>query len=200
MQFPKKCPYCGKDIVANVIDTATDKEEHLVEIHKCIHCSNSIFVIKEISLNSFKEQIINYYPTVNTVDFPARIKELSPKTYKTYEQAIKANENGYDMLVGAGLRIALEWLVWDYLIKVKGYSISEIEGLTLHHRIEKIKGNFYTDVCTNLVRSFGNDSVHIIKQIDFSTNEVIDIFKLLCKLIDSELQIIEVNKRLTSKT
>lgn len=143
-------------------------------------------------------ELIHYYPTVTTVDFPKRIKDLSTNAHKTYEQTIKAKEQGFDMLVGAGLRIALEWLVWDYLIKIKGYPESEVDKLTLAKRIEKMNSDFYTQVCTRLVRLFGNDSVHIIKQLDFSTDEVIEVFDMLCALIDNELQIKEVNDRLSA--
>lgn len=210
MEFPKKCPYCGKDIVENCV-ASTSKEDsyfteegqcrHVCEIHKCIHCNDYFYVIKEVRHNGEivrSTKIIQYYPTVITIDFPKRIKELSPTAYKTYVQTINAKEQGFDMLIGAGLRIALEWLVWDYLIKIKGKTESELENLKLYKRIELMSDNFYTEVCTRLIRLFGNDSVHIIKQLDFSTDEVIEIFDMLCSLINNELQIKEVNDRLSS--
>ena len=199
MEFPKKCPYCGKDNVECCINSATTNSG-IVEIHRCMHCNSSIFVIKQLigSKDNHSLQITHYYPTITTVDFPKRIKELSPTAYKTYEQTIKAKEQGFDMLVGAGLRIALEWLVWDYLIKIKDKTESELENLKLYKRIELMSDNFYTEVCTRLIRLFGNDSVHIIKQLDFSTDEVIEIFDMLCSLIDNELQIKEVNDRLSA--
>lgn len=201
MNFPSKCPYCGKDTVQDCVSRANDLRGNIVEIHKCIHCSKPIFAIKKIKSNGTwaEEQLIHYYPTVSSVDFPKRIIELSPTAFKTYEQAIKAKEQGFDILIGAGLRIALEWLVWDYLIKVKGCKEAELENLKLYQRIEKINGNFYTDVCARLIRLFGNDSVHIVKQLDFSVDEVIEAFEFLCALIDSELKINEVHSRLNKK-
>lgn len=211
MNFPSKCPYCGKDNVENKKNSVTQNigmvigrgyKSYSLESHQCVHCKSYIFLIKEVfgSGDTIKEsKIINCYPTVITVDFPKRIKELSPTAYKTYEQTIKAKEQGFDMLVGAGLRIALEWLVWDYLVKVKDCHESDLEKSTLAKRIEQMSCDFYTEVCSRLVRLFGNDSVHIIKQIDFSVDEVIAVFGMLCSLIDSELQIKEVNERLPKK-
>ncbi|MCH5316299.1 MAG: hypothetical protein J1E81_10320 [Eubacterium sp.] len=210
MEFPKKCPYCGKDIVPNEktslgeLDGKSPSQPMFglsVEIHRCIHCHRAIFVIKEeLKKESYylQSKIIFYYPTITTVDFPKRIKELSPNAYNTYEQTIKAKEQGFDMLVGAGLRIALEWLVWDYLIKIKDCKEEDIDKLTLSKRIEKMNNDFYTQVCARLIRLFGNDSVHIIKQLDFSSDEVIEVFDMLCALIDNELQIKEVNDRLSA--
>ena len=199
MEFPSKCPYCGKDNVNNLSTSARDQFGYLVEIHTCIHCSNPIFVIKNLNTD-WKDEIIHYFPTVTITDFPKRIKKLSPNAYKAYEQTIKAKEQGLDMLVGAGLRIALEWLVWDYLVKINNCKETDLEKLTLAKRIEKMSHTFYTEVCTRLVRLFGNDSVHIIKQLDFSTEEVIEVFNMLCSLIDGELQIKEVNDRLPKKS
>ena len=211
MEFPKKCPYCGKDIVENRKDYASQETTHFTskvgqkrqvcEIHQCIHCKEYFFVIKDVFHNGEiieATNVILYYPAATAIDFPKRIKELSPTAYKTYEQAIQAKEHGMNMLVGAGLRIALEWLVWDYLIKIKGLPETDIEKLTLAKRIEKMNSDFYTQVCTRLIRLFGNDSVHIIKQLDFSADEVIEVFDMLCSLIDNELQIKEVNDRLSS--
>lgn len=202
MQFPSKCPYCGKDNIQDCASRANDQHGNIVEIHRCIHCSHPIFAVKKLKSNGSwaEEQIIHCFPTITSVDFPKRIKELSPTAYKTYEQTIKAKEQGFDMLVGAGLRIALEWLVWDYLIKIQGKTESELEKLKLYERIKLMSNSFYTDVCTRLIRLFGNDSVHIVKQLDFSIDEVTQIFELLCSLIDSELQINEVNNRLNKKS
>lgn len=198
MDFPSKCPYCGKDIVENCEKQIFDTYNS-IGIHKCIHCAKPIFIIERKDSEGHWK-IVHHYPTISFLDFPKRIKELSPIAFKTYEQTIKAKDQGFDMLIGAGLRIALEWLVWDYLIKIQDKTESELERLKLHERINLMNKSFYTEVCTRLIRLFGNDSVHIIKKLDFNDDEVIEMFNLLCSLIDSELQIKEVNARLPKKS
>lgn len=208
MDFPSKCPYCGKDNIpqySNKVFSTIKNDVYTMEVSHCVHCEQPIFVVSRSAIGGgvngdySPSEIIHYYPLAEFVDFPKRIKALSPKSFNAYSQAVKAKESGYDMLVGAGLRIALEWLVWDYLIKVKGLDESKIKNLKLHERISLMNENFYTNVCSRLIRLFGNDSVHIIKQLDFSVEEVIEVFQLLCSLIDSELQIKEVNSRLPKK-
>lgn len=206
MIFPKKCPYCGKDNVPHRQSSTAISPTTVgisLELHRCVHCNKPIFVAvetKKIAETMTRSEIIYYYPTVTTVEFPTRVKELSPNAHKTYEQTIKAKDESLDMLVGAGLRIALEWLVTDYLVKVKGCVQTDIEKLKLYERIDKMKCDFYTEVCTRLIRLYGNDNVHTKKKLDFTEDEVIEMFNLLCSLIDSELQIKEVSERLPKKS
>lgn len=206
MNFPTKCPYCNKDIVENRTQLLFEQPNGkglLLESHRCIHCKQYFFIVKDQLCYPNGEvyalKTCFCYPIPNSaIDFPQRIETLSPNAFTAYQQTIKAQNNGYNMLVGAGLRIALEWLVWDYLIKVKHFSEEELKPLSLANRIAKMDSNFYTNICTKLIRLFGNDSVHIIKMLDFSADEVIEIFNILCTLIDNELSILEANERLNS--
>lgn len=202
MEFPTKCPYCGKDIIPNEIVCATDHKKSSIAIHNCIHCNKPIFLIEKIDRKQkkpFNKEIISFYPIVQQANLQERIQVLSPLACKTFDQTLNAKEHGFDMLVGAGLRISLEWLVWDYLTKVKNYADEYLEKLKLYQRIELMCDNSYKEVCTKLIRCYGNDQIHIKKKLDFTDNEVIEIFKLLCALIDAELQINEVNDRLTKR-
>ncbi len=211
MNFPEKCPYCHKDNIQNsksrIIEKSnkfTDFQQNttVLELHRCIHCNEPIFVVKEevgVSQNMVKSKIIYCYPISEYNDLPKSIKNLSPNAYRIYTQTMKAKEECLSDLIGAGLRMALEWLVWDYLINVKEIKQDNIIKLTLANRIEKMNCDFYTEVCTRLIRLFGNDSVHIIKMINFSIDEVVNCFKMICGLIDSELKINEINSKLPVK-
>ena len=211
MEFPNKCPYCKKDNIPHCIGAQWEYEAIKsdsaitgisLELHRCIHCKNPIFIAKrETRAGSVirESKLLFSYPLVDVNPLPKRIGELSPNAYKTYSQTMLAKEQNLDMLVGAGLRIALEWLVWDYLLKVRGKRQEEIENLSLYKRIELMNESYYVEVCTRLIRLFGNDSVHIVKQLDFSAEEVSNFFELLCGIIDGELQIKEVEKKLPPK-
>ena len=202
MKFPDKCPYCGKDIAPNRVLRQLSEEYSLcIELHNCIHCEETIVVIEryhETPMNNYFWEIIHVFPSSPAFDFPKRVKELSPNCYKAFEQTMSANSASLDLLVGTGLRIALEWLSWDYLIKIKNFTEKELKPLRLVDRLEKMNSSFYTDVCTKLIRKFGNDSAHIIKKLDFSVDEVINMFNILCTLINSELDILDAHERLNS--
>ena len=143
-----------------------------------------------------KSEIVQVFPPNMCAGYPESVKELSPNAYKAFSQTCQARDIGQDMIVGAGLRIALEWLVWDYLITVKNFKKEEIEHLNLAKRVVKMDAPFYTKVCADIVRLFGNDQIHIVKMLDFSVDEVFNVYTVLCKLIESELQILEYNARL----
>lgn len=208
MQFPTKCPHCGKDVAENLIDAHygpiyNEFNGIAMQIHECIHCKAHIYVFRTFILANGiyavdPNNVISYYPKNHIIDFPKHIKTLSPESCKIYSDTCNAYKNGFNSLVGAGLRMALEWLVWDYLIKFKQIPQSDIENLSLAQRLEKMDANLYTGICTKLIRRFGNDQVHIIKKLDFEFNEIFNAYEILCDLINNELELIEIQKRLNS--
>ncbi len=205
MNFPTKCPHCGKDIVENEIGRIPQDINIYSDIqivwHRCIHCKESFFVINKFNNNNFHlPEIIQQIPPTQVSDYPKQVKELSPEAFKTFQQTIQAQQMGFDKLVGAGLRIALEKLVWDYLIKLKGFTETQLKNLDLCSRINKIDGDSYKQVCSHIIRKFGNGSVHILKQIDFNVDEVIELYKILVEIINTEITLIEAEKRLNQKS
>lgn len=214
MKFPEKCPHCGKDINDKypIKSIYEDSDEHgiVAQLHRCIHCDKPIFVFREYCIGFVKgspngfnstieaEDILSYYPTNPTIDLPKHIKEISPESCKIYSDTYNAYQNGLNSLVGSGLRMALEWLVWDYLIKIKNIPETDVEKLKLFERIQKMDAPLYTNICAKLIRLFGNDQVHIIKKLDFTFDEVFNAYNILCDLINNELDLIEIQKRLTT--
>ena len=205
MRFPEKCPYCGKDNVENEIihqsEQVLSNTKYGVALHLCVHCRKPIFVYQnEVWGNETMvySQVVHYFPYSDKVEYPEKVQKLSPKAYETFKQTLKAKDMGLESLVGAGLRISLEHLVWDYLINIKNMLPADIEKLSLSKRIELMNVGFYTKVCLRLIRLFGNDHVHIIKMLDFSIEETIEAYKTLCNLIESEITILENNERLPS--
>lgn len=206
MYFPSKCPHCGKDNVENMIcrqpERANGSQRRCVEWHACIHCGEPIFLFKEELWHEgvfVCDRILHYFPHSHIVtDYPQKVQELSPKAFEIYRQTTEAKEAGLESLIGAGLRMALEQLIWDYLLNVKEKTSDEIEDLKLSERINLMNVGFYTKVCMRLVRLFGNDTVHVIKTLDFSNDEAMEAYKTLCNLIDSEITILQNNERLPS--
>lgn len=208
--FPEKCPHCGKDVVPHQLGILPDIYEpnakHYdlwVEVHECIHCHAPFFVVKEIDKAACVYGISKLYallPLPKYIDYPEQVKELSEKAYEYYKQAMQAKAINLNKLVGGGLRTALEHLVYDYLTKLKGFTTNQLKDLDLCERINKIKGDKYKNVCAHIVRKFGNSSVHIIKQIDFDTEEVIELYKILIDIIETEITLINASKKLDNKT
>lgn len=191
MEFPKKCPYCGKDINPepyNISRSSTNKLQ--VYFCNCEHCKEPIVITENYG------EIVNVFPNKTFAVLPNRIQKLSHNACKAFEQALQAKSLDLDFLVGAGLRIALEWLVWDYLVSFKQVPEDEIKDLTLKKRIDKMNTGHYAKICAKLIRLFGNDEIHIIKMLNFSVDTVISAFYNLCNLIASEIEICEINEQL----
>lgn len=203
LTFPKKCPYCGKDIAHN-FKGSIGEDSYIIEIHACVHCEKPIFLIYKCTwitypIKKTHKELIHYYPSAPSTDLPESIKDLSPKGYKIFEDTLYAKSLGIEDLSGAGVRMALEWVVWDYLIKIKGKTEAELKPLSLSKRIQLIDSSqMYTTICANLIRKIGNDSVHIIQMTDFSIDEGIELFEIFCGLIDNEIKIMDAQKKLES--
>lgn len=215
MNFPAKCPYCGKDNVPKV----TQQEYELgticplkIEIHHCIHCKKTIFAIRQSGFDEYNRhcdgEYIFVYPTTTTVPLSKRIKELSPNAFGIYYQVSQAKSIGCDALVRGGIRIALEYLLFDYLVKLKNYDADTVSKMPLIKRCEEYcndkKSDKYSqnivDTCTRLVRLVGNEVIHGKEPLPFDTKEVQEAFELLCKFIDLELQMESISNRLPPKT
>ena len=206
MKFPDKCPFCHKDIKENMRQASSPVKignfYYRSEIHACFHCSMPLFSYRECFFPEFDEKtrIIQTFPLPTpSVSIPPHVAHLSPDASQTYSQAIQAQEFGYDRLVGAGLRKTLEWLMFDYLVKLKGIPASDLESKRLVDLIKMVAGhnqNQYTDICAKLIRLYGNDHVHLFPKTDLSDDEIITAFQILFEIIEAEIIVLNANNRL----
>ena len=221
MKFPDKCPKCGKDNVPNLV---IERNEYVagpcldVEVHRCIHCNEPIIlvgtVINEEGYNSYdltqvakSEDYIFCYPTSNQTNMPERVQKLSPKANEIYLQVIKAQEVGADALVRGGMRIVLEYLLYDYLVSVKNWDCKKAHDMDLFTRCNEYckdkKDDKYfqgfADTCTRLVRLVGNELIHDKQPLPFDNKEVLETFIAFCNFLDLELHMASIGQRLPSK-
>lgn len=206
MKFPSKCPHCGKDIAENPVcityEEVVDKSLGArAEAHKCIHCKKYIyafrgFVKKNNDYIVDDKGIICYYPVKKYVDYPNRVKDFCPSAYKIYNQTCSAKDHGLTTLLGAGLRMALEHLITDYLINIQSENKDDVLKNTLVRRIGLLKINDDTQICANLVRIFGNDTIHYRPLSDIEIEEAYEYYGALLANIDFELSKRERKARL----
>lgn len=105
---------------------------------------------------------------------------------------------------GVGLRMALENLIYDYLIKILGLKEVDISNLSLKQMCDKMTGSknylFYADICCTIIRVFGNDSVHIKRNYpEIKLNDAFDCYETLCTLIESEKNLLTINEKYKKK-
>lgn len=206
MKFPSKCPHCAKDIVDLPLDAhyfpTQLKLGVAAEIHKCMHCKKPLYVFrgyahdKENNTKSTTEDsVMCYIPKTRKVNFPASVKSLSPKCYKIYLESFRARENKYNTLAAAGLRIALERLLWDYLIKIQSYTESELEGKTLGKIIPKLEEQIKHRTYIRMIKYFGDKTIHVTNAPNFTLKECFSTFDLFLQ----ELDLVLNDKRLEEK-
>ena len=193
MEFPKKCPYCGKDITKNCV---TDIKHPAIgcyvtiELHICRHCNKPITYINYLGLSNTNSDEFAYPPT-EPVAIPKRIKLLSLEAYKAFTQSIFAKNSCYDMLVGAGIRIATEHLIYKYLTLIKQFKENDLKDKTLGGLIPYISGDLYKKICAKLLLLYGNSNSHKDNRHEVKVEDAISAFEQLCSLIDGEMQMLD---------
>nr|DAT92128.1 MAG TPA: zinc-ribbon domain protein [Caudoviricetes sp.] len=192
VEFPDKCPYCDKDFSFETTYYPVEWGKDYYIIANCIHCGGAVLSIYDCLTGS----TIHTYPSKSIVSIPQEVRDLSPAACEIYEQAMEAKSTKLNHLVGPGVRMALEWLIWDYLINFKGIPQQEIENKKLARRLDYIQGDQYKAVCAKIIQLFGNDEIHIIKKYNIDTDEAIKALQILFDLIYSEIFIQNVNAKL----
>ena len=91
--------------------------------------------------------------------FDEIIANISPDFINIYNQSKQAENMGLDELVGIGYRKSLEFLIKDYLIKVKECDENEIKAKTLAQCIRLIEDNKIKTLATGATW-IGNDETH----------------------------------------
>jgi hypothetical protein len=124
-QFPDKCPICNRHVkpillAAHLLSTGF-RPLHVAFICPALDCG-SMFIgsyrvwkspADKSTTNLSQTQVLRY---VEEVKFPQTIQTISPLFCATYNQALRAEENGLDQICGPDYRKALEYLVKDYLL------------------------------------------------------------------------------------
>lgn len=92
------------------------------------------------------------------------IKLLSPKGARTYEQALQAEDDGYDTLVGIGLRKALEFFLKDFLIATNPDKEDDIKKRLLGQVIADYIHEPNLLALSKATAWIGNDETHYIRK------------------------------------
>lgn len=182
LQMPQKCPYCGKDFsFSRTSHFAKNKNGAIyfrIDELLCNHCGEISIAVSDKVDNP--NVFVNFYPNQTKSPLFKEIDEFSPETANVYMQVLSARNNGLTRLMGIGLRIALETLVTDYLLKIKKMFESEVSKLTRSKRIALLENWYYLVDYANIARKFGNDEIHFFKNTHIDFEEAHDAFIKVC--------------------
>ena len=205
MELPNKCPHCGKDIAY----TDFNSYEH-IRIYCCQHCNKRIVAIYDKDV--FYEipgtdqlypapnlKLQGFFPYTIVSELPAEFIKTFPDANKIYKAALSNKALGFTTLASAGIRIALDLFVWDYLIKIVGKTEDEIKKLNLNDKIKLMPFSKEEKLCAHILRVFGNNNVHPFKDYDCTLDEAIIIFEYLATSISKDLDMKKLFQKLAPK-
>lgn len=118
--------------------------------------------------------------------FSSNIIELSPEFVNIYSQALEAESNNNTKgLSGLGYRKAIEFLIKDYLIKLKHQDKDTIINMDLGNCIKKLDSDLQDIALASTW--LGNDEVHYFRKNEgYSSNDLKEFIDCLVTDIERE--------------
>jgi hypothetical protein len=164
---PDQCPICNMKVRPNPLYVANGGHVYNATVSVVFHCPNS--ECGELFIAYFTRQdgggpvcrLMTTRPVEPVAaDVAEPVGDMSPNFYQIYNEAHKAEHFGLMQICGVGYRKALEFLVKDYLIKLRPNDQAAIESGALGQCIN----NYVTDPHIKQVAEraawLGNDETH----------------------------------------
>ena len=186
-EVPDVCPRCHKGIHPKELTfTLNDKRNSVQALFRCTHQScQEIFIANYITMGSSTNGRPNYLLSnvapqkAKQQEFSETITEVSPTFIAIYSQALAAEANGLDQMVGIGIRKALEFLVKDFACNQNPEDENEIKEKMLGKCIEDYIQDVSVKACAKRAAWLGNYETHYLRK--WEDKDISDL-KLLVKL------------------
>lgn len=184
---PDVCPRCHRSVHPKLITVADLQERSTTQaVFRCTHQKCQEFFIATYRYMNMSEAGRALYGLVFTApinakaaSFPPTIEGVSSTFVEIFNQAVEAEANNLDQLVGIGLRKALEFLVKDYAVSENPGKVDEIRNAQLGNCITQYVADTNVKECAKRAAWLGNDETHYIRKWD--SKDVSDL-KLLVTL------------------
>lgn len=209
IEQPDFCPFCHRHCIPKYLWSGPSDLDKLITLWKCPNSQCEETILAEHKLvkgtsDILLKRYINGNPIHKTwpesiINLESGFNEGQPSKFiEIYNQALRAESDGLDEIVGMGFRKALEHLVKDVVaIDIKS---SQKEPDEISSELEKLKGlllwpvidkYFSDDLKTMLQKAswLGNDQVHYIKIYEeFDIPELKEIIDLIVYDLDQQLR------------
>lgn len=185
------CPHCGvynDPIKINDLQNFSDKDGLVIFalIFKSSCCQkifSSFYIFDQ--LNRRTKHIFTY-PSVKPHVFDKGLQEVSPNFIKIFNQSKAAEDLGNFELACIGYRTSIEFLLKDFLIRVRKEDENKISKMKLYDVISLFEEKEIS-ISADVVRAFGNDKTHYIAKYDFEISQVKTYLKFLIDAIVKEI-------------
>lgn len=185
------CPHCGvynDPVKINDLQNFSDKDSLVIFalIFKSSCCQKIFSSFYTFDINSRKTKHIFTYPSIKPHVFDKSLQEVSPNFIKIFNQSKAAEDIGNLELACIGYRTSIEFLLKDFLIRVRKEDENKISKMTLFDVISLFEEKEIS-VSADVVRVFGNDKTHYIAKYDFEISQVKTYLKFLIDAIVKEI-------------
>ncbi|MFS9204492.1 DUF4145 domain-containing protein [Streptococcus parasanguinis] len=162
------CPNCGRGIEPILKDSSFYKDEYNHILFLTLFCNSCKYAWVD-SYNYLNDYGSTYPRNLHHYkeqpsEFPKEISDLSPQGVKTYTQSLQAEADGYDTLVGIGLRKSLEFIIKDFLIQKFPEKADEIKKKLLGQVIIDYIDDSILQKLAQATSWIGNDETHYVRR------------------------------------
>lgn len=185
-ETPDTCPQCHSKVHPKHINAQIMDHKKLVQAgfrctnHDCQEVFLAEYFYRKDDGAIHLYELVKVYP-VNYVerDFSENITKISPTFVEIYNQALAAETNSLEQLVGIGLRKALEFLIKDYAIYEHADKEEKIRETQLSQCINNYVEDYNVKECAKRAVWLGNDETHYTRK--WETKDIRDL-KILVDL------------------
>lgn len=171
------CPFCGTyNEPTKIMDMHNIKSDTPLKIifiiFKTTCCEryfSSFYIYNQAVYGITK--ILSTYPSIDIEPLQPEFNIISENFVKIYNQARTASKQGNFELACIGYRTSIEFLLKDFLIKVKKLDETKISKMKLADVITYFEDE-KIGISSDVVRIFGNDKTHYIAKYDFDIQQV----------------------------
>lgn len=188
--IPDRCPNCHKGMSPRELDGWLDSP-YFQKVFVCpLQDCQSLFIayyeksgsgsggfdFKSVAPRRFHKKV-----------FTEIINKISTEFSNLYNEAFEAEAKGLLNICGAGYRKALEYLIKDYLIRVKNKPETEIKKKPLGSCIKEYFEDGNLKICAERAIWLGNDETHYYREwIDKDLKDLKDLMSVTLFWIESE--------------
>lgn len=176
-EIENHCPFCGSyNEPTKITDMNNIKNDTPLKIISiifkttcCERYFSSFYIYNQTGYGVAR--ILSTYPSIDTEPLQSEFNIISESFVKIYNQARTASKLGNFELACIGYRTSIEFLLKDFLIKVRKLDENRISKMKLADVITYFEDEKIS-ISSDVVRIFGNDKTHYIAKYDFDIQQV----------------------------
>lgn len=187
-----ECPYCHRDIETQPLVYVNFEDNNFQVLLKCKSCQNA-FVAHTVKDRQGYHNIteLSKGGELKKSEFSKEIIELSPAFVQIFCEAEFAEQEKLMEICGVGYRKALEFLIKDYLIKIKPKEEESIKKKFLGNCIKEDIDNPKIKQIAEKATWLGNDETHYIRK--WETKDLTDLKTLISITVNYILMELQAN-------